>query len=146
MSDTRCFGFASLRSLIGSKNSRHFLNQSDAKLKPIVTWSHAFSRAWSRLRVFASSSDWFLVLFSCVLIGQSDHFSFGFTTIIENRSMLVCFTSLCDWFKRNSSHLLDQSDVKPIVTWSHACFPALIAGYVHLSRTLIGSLRYLRLL
>ena len=31
--------------------------QSYAKLKPIVTWSHAFSRAWSRLHVFASSSD-----------------------------------------------------------------------------------------
>ena len=58
-----CFGFALLRSLIGSKNLRHFLNQSDAKLKPIVTWSRAFSRAWRRLHVFALSSDWFLVLF-----------------------------------------------------------------------------------
>ena len=32
------------------KNSSHFLNQSDAK--QIVTWSHACSRAWRRLRVF----------------------------------------------------------------------------------------------
>ena len=81
-SNTRvCFGFALLRSLIGSQNSRHFLNQSDAKLKPIVIWSHAFSRAWRRLDVFASSSDWFLVLFSSVVIGQSDYFGFGFTIL-----------------------------------------------------------------
>ena len=73
-----CFGFALLRTLIGSKNSRHFLNQSDAKLKSIVTWSHAFSRAWRRLHVFTSSSHWFLVLFSSVVIGQSDYFGLGF--------------------------------------------------------------------
>ena len=41
-----CISFPSLRSVIGSKNSRHLLNQSDAKLKPIVTWSLKFSRAW----------------------------------------------------------------------------------------------------
>ena len=41
------------------KNSR----QSDAKPKPITTWSHAFSRAWRRLRVLAlSSPHWFIVL------------------------------------------------------------------------------------
>ena len=39
---------------------RHLLNQRDAKPKPIVTWSHAFSRAWRRLRAFASSSHWFI--------------------------------------------------------------------------------------
>ena len=56
-----CFGFALLRSVIGLKNPRHFLNQSDAKPKPIPTWSPAFSRAWRRLRLFASSSHWFIV-------------------------------------------------------------------------------------
>ena len=40
-----CIGFALLRSVIGLENSRHPLNQSDAKLKPIATWSLAFSRA-----------------------------------------------------------------------------------------------------
>ena len=30
-----CCGFALLRSVIGPENSRHFLNQSDTKLKPI---------------------------------------------------------------------------------------------------------------
>ena len=62
------------------KLSLHFLNQSDAKLKPIMTWSHAFSRACRGLHVFALSSDWFLVLFLSVVIGQSDCFGFGFTT------------------------------------------------------------------
>ena len=34
-------GFALLRSVIGLENSRHPLNQSDAKVKPIATWSLA---------------------------------------------------------------------------------------------------------
>ena len=74
MSKVIRIGFALLRSLIGSKNWRHFLNQSNAKLKPILTWSHACSRAFRGLHVFASSSDWFLVLLSSVVIGQSDYF------------------------------------------------------------------------
>ena len=42
-----CIGFALLRSVIGSENSRHSLDQSDAKLKPITTWSPAFPRAFT---------------------------------------------------------------------------------------------------
>ena len=37
-----CICFALLRSVIGLENLRHFLNQSDPNLKPIVTWSLAF--------------------------------------------------------------------------------------------------------
>ena len=40
-----CIGFALLCSVIGLENSRHLLNQSDTKLKPIATWLLAFSRA-----------------------------------------------------------------------------------------------------
>ena len=36
-----CIAFALLRFLIGPLNSHHFLNQSDAKLKPIMTSSPA---------------------------------------------------------------------------------------------------------
>ena len=54
------------------KISRHLINQLEAKPKPIVTCSHAFSRAWHRLHVFASSSDWFIGLPASVVIGQSD--------------------------------------------------------------------------
>ena len=38
-------GFALLRCVIGRENSRFFLNQSDAKLKPVTIWSPAFCRA-----------------------------------------------------------------------------------------------------
>ena len=41
--------FALLRYVIGAENSRHFLDQSDLKLKSIAIWSPAFSRASSRL-------------------------------------------------------------------------------------------------
>ena len=40
-----CFGFTLFLFVIGPENSRHFLNQSDAKLKPIATWLLASSRA-----------------------------------------------------------------------------------------------------
>ena len=52
------FGFTQPCSVIGPENSRHPLNQSDAKLKTIATWSPAFSRALSSLFVFTSSSHW----------------------------------------------------------------------------------------
>ena len=37
--------------------------------------------ACSGLHEFASSSDWFIMLFTCVVIGQSNYFGFGFTTL-----------------------------------------------------------------
>ena len=76
-----CIDFALLRSVIGLENSRHPLNQSDGELKPIATWSLAFSRAWDRLRVFNLSPHWFIVIFIFVLIGHCDYFGFGFLTL-----------------------------------------------------------------
>lgn len=46
-----------LHSVIGLKNSRQILNQSDAKPKQIPTRSRVFSRALRRLRKFASCFD-----------------------------------------------------------------------------------------
>ena len=37
-----CIGVDLLHSVIGSENSRHSVNQSDARLKPFMTWSPAF--------------------------------------------------------------------------------------------------------
>ena len=77
-------------------NSRHFLNQWESKPKPIVFSPHAFSRAWRQLHVFASSSDWFVVLFTSVSIGQSNYFGFGFTHSKkkkQNALMTICLTS-----------------------------------------------------
>ena len=45
--------FALLRSVIGP------VNQSDAKLKPITSWSPAFSRALGSLLAFTLSFHWF---------------------------------------------------------------------------------------
>ena len=62
-----CFGLLWLNALrlVKNKKSVHFLDQSEVKLiKPIMTCSHAFSRASGRLHVFTSSSDWFIVLFA----------------------------------------------------------------------------------
>ena len=78
--------------MIGPKKMRRSLNQSDAKLKPIPTWSPAFSRALGGLLVFyfefllvlngmELSTDYVLVLaISLVLILQ--HF-------IEKRSIYL---------------------------------------------------------
>ena len=68
-------------SVIGSKFSRHFFNQSGVKSKPIVARACTFSRALCRLRVITSSFDWFTRLFASFLIGQSNYFGFGFTTL-----------------------------------------------------------------
>ena len=52
--NNRCFVL--LRSVIGPEDSRQSLSQTDAKLKPITTWSPAFSRALGDLAVFTLSS------------------------------------------------------------------------------------------
>ena len=52
--------FALICSVIGPENSRHSLNQSDAKFKPITTWSPAFSRALGIFLGFTFCSHWLL--------------------------------------------------------------------------------------
>ena len=68
--------------MINQKILHHFSNQSEAKLKPIVTCSHAFSRHWHQLHVFALSSVWFIGLSAFFVIGQSNCFGLEFTTLI----------------------------------------------------------------
>ena len=41
---------------------------------------HAFSCAW-RLHLFASNCDWFIALFTSVIIGQSSSFGFDSKTL-----------------------------------------------------------------
>ena len=62
--------------------ARLFLNQSDAKLKPITTWPRVFSRP-SGSFVFTLSCHWLFCLLSFFLIGRSDNFGFSFTTLIQ---------------------------------------------------------------
>ena len=70
-----------LHDAIGLKDSRHLFIQSEVKPKPIVTRSHAFSRALRQPHVITSSFDWFNVLSVSYVIGQSNYFGFGFTTL-----------------------------------------------------------------
>ena len=54
-------GFALLRFLIGPKNFRRFLNQSDANLKPNTTWSSAFTHAFPRFVHFWLCLVWVVI-------------------------------------------------------------------------------------
>ena len=65
-----------LRSVIGLPNSRHYLSQLNAILKPAPTCSLVFSRASSRLPVSTLSSDKMTSTF--FLMGRCNYFGFGF--------------------------------------------------------------------
>ncbi len=75
-------GFALLCYVIGlKKHSRHFLDQSEVKPKPIVACSQTFYRALRRPHVFASSFDWFRELSVLFVISRSDCLGFILTTL-----------------------------------------------------------------
>ena len=69
-----------LRLVIGLKDSRQFFNHWEPK--PIAPCTRDFSRASSELRVIARKCDWFIALPAPVVIGQSNCFGFGFSTVI----------------------------------------------------------------
>ena len=68
--------------VIGLKDSRQFFNQWEAKPKPIAPCTRDFSRSLSELQVIATNCDWFIALFDPVVIGRSNWFDFGFSTVI----------------------------------------------------------------
>ena len=69
-----------VRLVIGLKESRQFFSQWEAK--PIAPCTRDFSRASSELQVIARNCDWFIALFVPVVIGRSNCFGFGFSTVI----------------------------------------------------------------
>ena len=71
-----------LRLVIGLKDSRQFFNQWEAKPKQTAPCTRDFSRATSELQVIARNCDWFITLFAPVVIGRSNCFGFGFSTVI----------------------------------------------------------------
>ena len=71
-----------LRLVIGLKDSRQFFNQWESKPKPIAPRTRDFSRASSELHVIARNCDWFMELSAPVVIGRSNCFGFGFSTVI----------------------------------------------------------------
>ena len=66
---SRLLGFALLRFVIGLKTSRQFNQPVRSKTKTNCDLLTRVSRAWRRLHVFASSSDWFIGLPASVVIG-----------------------------------------------------------------------------
>ena len=66
---------------LAKKSHATFSTNQKLKPKSIVTCLHAFSRAWRQLHVFASSSDWFIGLFTTDVISQSNYFGFDVTTL-----------------------------------------------------------------
>ena len=75
-----CIGSALLCSVIGPENSRHSLNQSDAKLTSNMTWSPAFSRALDGLLIITLSSRGIFRVFSLLLISHCDFLSCFYET------------------------------------------------------------------
>ena len=71
-----------LRLVIGLRDSRQFFNQWDAKPKSIAPCTRDLSRASSELHVIARNCDWFIAQPAPFVIGRSNCFGFGFSTVI----------------------------------------------------------------
>ena len=82
-----CICLSSTLLVIGPENSRHSLNQSNLRVKPIALESPAFSRAWRQLHVLALN-------LSFAQVGRCDYFSFGFMTLKGGASIVALETRL----------------------------------------------------
>ena len=80
-----CICLSSTLLVIGPENSRHSLNQSNLRIKPIALESPAFSRAWRQLHVLALN-------LSFAQVGRCDYFSFGFMTLKGGASIVALET------------------------------------------------------
>ena len=67
----------------------------ESKPKAIVFSPHVFSRAWRQLHVFASNSDWLVMLFRSFAVGQRNYFGYGFTTLNCFRQNLPTNIAVC---------------------------------------------------
>ena len=87
-----------LRLVIGLKDSRQFFNQWESKSKPIALCTRHFSRAPSELQVIiARSCDWFIALTAPVVIGRSNCFGLGFSTV-NSKPLHPCYYFCCHYF------------------------------------------------
>ena len=60
-----------------------FLTNKNQNKNSIALCTRDFSRASSELQVIARNCDWFMKLFVPVVIGRSNCFGFGFSTVIR---------------------------------------------------------------
>ena len=83
-----------LWNVIGSKISRHFLNQSEVKSKPTMTCSIDFPALGSRLYAFAWRCDWFIWICARTVIGQRGNYFYvkilcGLTSKYPNSPLII---------------------------------------------------------
>ena len=64
------------------KNLMPLFQPVRSKTETNRTCAHDFSRAMSKFQVIARNSDWFIVRFASVVIGRSNYFGIGFSTVI----------------------------------------------------------------
>ena len=69
-------------SLVAELKIRTIFQPMKRKTKTNCTLSTPFFPALSKLQVIAMNSDWFIALFPPVVIGQSNYFAIGFSTVI----------------------------------------------------------------
>ena len=107
------------------KNSRHFLDQSEVKPKPIVTCSHAFSRAFVAATCICFL---FLLVHWIIFVHFNCQSKYGFTTlnrkVLYSRGLYLCFYSR--WLNK----LVLLSRIRD--SGSHTSFPALSTGNMRL--------------
>ena len=70
-----------LRLVIGLKMSSQFFNNEKQNQHQSHLVRGDVSRALSKLQVIAGNSDWFIVLFAPVVIGQGYCFGIGYLTV-----------------------------------------------------------------
>ena len=68
--------------MITLKVSRQSFSHLEAKPKRIALCTRDFFGALSKLDLNARNSDWFTTLFTPVVIGWSEYFGYGFSTVI----------------------------------------------------------------
>ena len=105
--------------VIGLKDSRQFFNQWEAKPKPITPCTRDFSRASSELQVIATNCDWFMAMFVALVIGQSDYFGFGFSTVIWKPLLARLTAIIIDGKKEEKFHHLDWKQWRHLEEQNH---------------------------
>ena len=68
--------------VIGLKISRQLFSQREPKQNQTAACTRDFSRALNKLQIIARNSDWLIALLTPVVIGQSNYFGIGFSTVI----------------------------------------------------------------
>ena len=94
-------GFTLLWCVIGRENSCFFLNQSDAKLKPVTIWSPAFCRALVELFLLWLSLTHKGI--SLLLVDRCDWFGLGYTTL-DRKALYVHVVEFRVWSLFKAPH------------------------------------------